>query len=433
MRECLKRFAKYAGVWLGIFFGMYLLLVISFALPNGRVRRNVSSAAYTLAEEGVYPDSYIYNRASQLDNYTDAIILAVAYNGDNGYSAFQKAVSNSYYRDKNDSSDEQTINNLVRQTKNNLPTSSNYSRYWFATSGIVRFLLAFVNYQQIRSLLFVIVFILLIVVCCAISQYLGKKYAVAFAIPLLFMRIYIIPNSLQFAPVTIIALLSVLAICLLSKNEKLKKYYPCVFLASGTLTAFFDLLTFPLISLGLPLVTVLLFNLKTPRKKFNMKKTIFELIKYCVIWGACYGATYFIKWVFTSILLNENTIAIAIEQFFFRTGVNGEVEFKRTEMLDTLFTTYYGKIGLALLILWLIAVVAVMIIKKKQFDWKKSVLFLAIAILPYVWYLVLANHSYWHFWMTYRIQAISLFAILGGTLLMLESETIKPRKKEKKE
>lgn len=433
MRAFLKRFLKYAGVWLGIFFGMYLILVISFAMPNGRVRRNASLAADTLVAEGVYPNSYIYNRASQLDNYTDALILAVAYNGDNNYNAFQKAVSNSYYRDKGDSSDEQTINSFAKQAKENLSTNTNYSRYWFATSGVLRFLLAFVNYQQIRSLLFIVVFILFVIICCALAQRIGIKYAVAFAIPLLLMRIYLIPNSLQYAPTTIISLIGVLAICLLGKTEKMKKYYPCVFLALGTLTAFFDLLTFPLITLGLPLVTALLFDLKSSQKKFNMKKIVLEFVKYCAIWGVCYGATYFIKWVFTSLLLGENTIAIAIEQFFFRTGVNGEIEFSRPEMLGTLFTTYYGKIGLVLLIAWLVASVIIMFVKKREFNWKKMVLFFAIALLPYIWYLVLANHSVWHFWMTYRIQAISLFAILAGTFYMLEGEKKKVKEKEKKE
>lgn len=42
----------------------------------------------------------------------------------------------------------------------------------------------------------------------------------------------------------------------------------------------------------------------------------------------------------------------------------------------------------------------------------KNIHFLLIAIIPFVWYMVLANHSYVHYWFTYRELAIFIFAIL---------------------
>ena len=45
-------------------------------------------------------------------------------------------------------------------------------------------------------------------------------------------------------------------------------------------------------------------------------------------------------------------------------------------------------------------------------DWKQAGLYLLVAFAPYIWYLVLSNHSYVHFWFTYRLQAVSITAIL---------------------
>ena len=37
---------------------------------------------------------------------------------------------------------------------------------------------------------------------------------------------------------------------------------------------------------------------------------------------------------------------------------------------------------------------------------------LLVASYPYVWFLVLSNHSQIHFWYTYRAQLVALFGVL---------------------
>ena len=44
--------------------------------------------------------------------------------------------------------------------------------------------------------------------------------------------------------------------------------------------------------------------------------------------------------------------------------------------------------------------------------WLKRPLFLLIVLMPYVWYLLLANHSYLHWWFTYRLQAVAILGLL---------------------
>ena len=44
--------------------------------------------------------------------------------------------------------------------------------------------------------------------------------------------------------------------------------------------------------------------------------------------------------------------------------------------------------------------------------WRRAVQLLPIALLPWVWYFLAANHSYLHNWFTFRAQAVSIAAIL---------------------
>jgi hypothetical protein len=50
---------------------------------------------------------------------------------------------------------------------------------------------------------------------------------------------------------------------------------------------------------------------------------------------------------------------------------------------------------------------------------RKHLVFLWVALYPYIWYSLLANHSQIHHWFTYRAQLVSLmggFAFLAGVV-----------------
>ena len=52
-------------------------------------------------------------------------------------------------------------------------------------------------------------------------------------------------------------------------------------------------------------------------------------------------------------------------------------------------------------------------LKNKPDPIKLSGLFL-VCLLPFVWFAVLSNHTFVHFWFTYRTLSISLYCILGA-------------------
>ena len=48
---------------------------------------------------------------------------------------------------------------------------------------------------------------------------------------------------------------------------------------------------------------------------------------------------------------------------------------------------------------------------RKTIDYKKVSLLIMLSLLPMVWYCGTANHSYIHYWYTFRDLSVTVFAI----------------------
>ncbi len=86
-------------------------------------------------------------------------------------------------------------------------------------------------------------------------------HAMAFLFSMLAVCFFIVPSSLQYTGVFALTLLSVILVNLLYKMNK-ENLYSYLFFIMGGCTTFFDLLTSPLITLGIPLIIVVLLKNK---------------------------------------------------------------------------------------------------------------------------------------------------------------------------
>ena len=82
------------------------------------------------------------------------------------------------------------------------------------------------------------------------------------------------------------------------------------------LTCFFDLLTHPIITLGIPMIIYLL--IKQEQEKMSLKQSFKFVLLNSIIWGLGYLFTNFAKWIIVDMLYNRNLVAKSIEQFFYR-------------------------------------------------------------------------------------------------------------------
>lgn len=413
MKNILKEFFRYFIAFISMILIFFGLICLSYLLPKDRIKENGKAAIEDFNKEGdfytpLFGDNNNISKAFLLDNYTDTLIMNVSVMNANSNekSILKKAVLNQKYRD----GDHPVKTYEEVFTKSKKPNGE-YTRYWFGTIVIVKLLLTFITYSSIRYINMIFMLTLLFIVVLLIQKKLNVLYSIAYALAFIISGIIIIPLSLQFSPVFIISLLSTLLILLLYDKNNFEKLLPYMFMFIGGLTAFFDLLTAPLVTYGIPMIVLIL--LRSKMNKYTLKQDIFQYIKLSIMWIASYSLTYLAKWVIASIILNENIIKISWGQFRFRIDVDGK--YKKIDIIKKNFKLYFNKIVLYALIIFIITNF-IIIVKKKLYrnvNIKKIVFLFVLGCAPYFWYAVLTNHSAIHSWMTYRIQAITLLSILS--------------------
>lgn len=357
---------------------LYLVaLVIVFAIPNRVVEPQVNRSFQIFQKEKAYP---VLNQAdisgTQLDNYTDKLM----------------------------------IEKTLKEQKNPLQAAmwvNGYARYWHGYQIFLRPLLVFLNYGSIRQL-----YGLLLILLVAANLYLlfarfGFFAGASLVASLFFVRFYTFFVSMQFSNVFLLALLANLYV-LKKSDEKFfqqKRYYLAFFVV-GSVTNFIDLLTVPLVTLGLPL-SILTLLATQAMKKFGLK----EMSGTILAWGSGYGLTWLFKWLISSVILQKNVLADAVHQILFRTEGDADYPLHYGQMLKQNAGLLFTKTNCLLLGVLVLGILGYLLWQKKRLQswaWKLC-LFLPT---PYLWYLVLANHSQIHFWFTYRLQVITIFALL---------------------
>ena len=419
MKKKIIELSKLSITFIITIISLFMLLAISYLLPIDTIRNNAYSASNNFKSEGTYYSFYYeqgyFELNMQADNYMDSKILNTASDYNNDLNIFERTVSNKYYENGNG-----PVESFIETGNKDVNANTNYTRYWFGILTILKPMLLLFSYTSIRYINMIVIFVLLFYSTWLIGKKLHIKYAVTYFISMLLAGIVAVPMSLQFTPLFIITFISTIIILLLYQKEYFKKYVQYLFLIIGCLTAYNDLLTAPLITFGIPIIILVLLKNKYENNTF--KDNFLLVIKLGLTWGIAYGMTYFSKWIIASIILNNNEIVIAIEQFLSKTTT---LEDNRLQAIYNNLSLYFNKFVICGLLIFL-AIYIILIVKKKQYkniNYKNIAILIIIGILPYIWYIVLSNHSYIHFWFTYRIQAITMMALLSSVLSITNEQS----------
>lgn len=372
-----------------------ILMTVTYSIPNSQVETKVADSMVTFDKEGDYLLPFGENRAARLDNFTDRIMI------------------------------DKTIKNPKESIVQSAMSIDGYARYWHGYQIIVRPLISIMNYSSIRYLnLFFIVFLL----CYAfkeINKEMGFFISIFFLASLAMIYVFIFPMSLQFTSVFVLSMIGIILLIQLKqvwiKHPSLYIYY---FFIIGSITNFFDLLTAPLLTLGLLLVIT--FLLENSKEKINGFKSNFYLIfENSLFWTLGYGLTWGVKWVLASIILKQNIIKDALDKILFRTTGDADSPVNRIETIqmnfDLMFPSLILKLFVGVFVIWLV----IFFFYHKQFkEILKMTPLLLVSLYPYIWYFLLANHSQLHAWFTYRIQSITVFSIMTFLVLCIDIDKI---------
>lgn len=397
----MKTVLLYSKTFVLLIAAYFVFGVLSCWLPDKSIKANIEKSAPVLEAEGLYPKAIIHADQCWLDNFTDALIMNQIYNIDRKrpvYAAMKVVRSSAYGNDWNQPG------LLLRRTQGEKLAEAPYARYWHGNTFFFRPWFIMMDFNLVRWWLFVISTLLMIALFCTYYREAGLLKTLALASGFVATCGFVTQFSMQFFPVLAITIIASLLI--VKKSES--KNFGMLFFVVGSLTCFFDLLTTPLLTLGLPLAVLL--SLKR-NDSFQLKDSMMETIKMVLLWGLGFALTFVTKWALATLVLGYNVFADAYDTSLYRLGVE---DFTRWDAVSRNFKM----LNLPMIVIAALALIILMVVRRSGFHWKKALLFLLVGLAPYVWYLVLSNHSYLHWWFTYRLQAISvvcLFLMLTDT------------------
>ena len=204
---------------------------------------------------------------------------------------------------------------------------------------------------------------------------------------------------------------AVLAQIRLHQKMENRGWYWEFFLLLGMATAYFDFLTYPLVTLGFPLCVFLYLSSDKPKTAFV------KALAFILSWIIGYGGLWAMKWVVTDLLVGGNVIMDGWNTLFVRTGAaQGQNVLSGFLSVLKQNLSVYGNWGFYLFAmgigLWLFSLLA-RCRKGFRMDGIKYMLpFLLPALLPFIWIFFTQNHSGQHWIYTCKIFAVSAFALI---------------------
>ena len=379
---------------------------------------------------------------SVMDYYGDALMYQTTMNAP-GKSILENALVSPVYVPSHQFDD--LGNHLMvqglRERLDGAEPNTPHAHYWDGFKLPLRILGSLFDYTAI---LFINAMLLLaFVVYCSVLlwRFLDWRTSIAFLLSCLLMNLVAVTWCLELSGVIFIFLLGMIAVLLTAKDGRLVKYGYSLFLLLGILTAFFDLFTAPLLSLGFPLIVAVCCLLKS-NYKIDTRRILLLGIEWCGFWLLGYMGFWLIKILVTAVFFLP-----ALPDFFVTKirdystptyswfmSITSGLLFNLGTMVGaehstiTYFTgsliysglLYRALAGLMLLILPVL--LSVWIIKKNDIDFRAAWLLPLIALLPLLRLLLSVTHATEHSFMTFREWGIAYFAVFSFFAVIYQSK-----------
>lgn len=392
--------------------GGYLLLVAVFALPISSMQQHVTDSLSTLQSEGDYPQLVQGYTGTQLDNYTDCLMLNQAiYDGEESNPFILALEGNGTVSADADAS---PVKNLQAALHQEGTTASEYTYplYWYGTLVILKPLLCIMDYSSIRILNTIVQIVLIILFAKEMFDNHLQKYLVPFAVTWVFLTPLALFYSLQYSTMFYVAIITCIVYLILLKKGRINAI-PYVFLIAGVATAYFDLLTYLLVSIGYPIILYIISG-QPGNHKDGRAHCFLDILKFCIIWGLGYSIMWGSKWVISSLVLHENVIGAALDELLLRTSSTSQHGNSVSAVLawKVNLYVYAHPIYLCLFLIPLAYYCYRGIAKHHKINVEKLVEFAFIAMIPFIWYALTKNHSYIHYFFAHRELTVTVLAVL---------------------
>lgn len=381
------------------------LLLSVYSLPLDSIEQNMQKSASTIADEGGYPTLFPWCQ-SMLDNYTDSIMLLEAADHVQDRT-LDKAMLVYHGTIKNKNPYEVIVEHYLNGTE--FDQEESYARYWHGYLVFLKPLLTIMDYGSIRVLNGILQVFLFLMVCCLLVKKNQKEYLVPVVLSYLMIMPIALMNSLQFSSCYYIYTLGMIGILILPEDKQ--RFIYLVFLYIGIFTAYFDFLTYPIATFGMPAAVYLVL-----RKKETTEKKIIDLIRNGFFWCFGYVGMWSLKWIVAWIITGENVINEAASAISLRTS-SALPEGGKLSRIECVNINFQALLDTPVTWVALLFVLYLLLKNKKIKDLSfedKRVFFpyLFLGLLPVIWFVIVGNHSSIHYWFTNKACIVTLSSFL---------------------
>ena len=387
-----------------------ILLISVFTISTSAIKNNIVESVRQIQKEGLWFQPlklYFF----QIDNMTDCLMMNINASSDSDNPVRSSMMANYSQPYKYGDTGtylkmDQTTLDIAENGANESTIFSDYARYWHGYQVVLRPLLCFFNYNQIRILNYILFFILLSITIFLLYKKINIIYAISFGVTLVLSNIIIVPLAIQFSTCFYIAFIGMITILHRQKTIDCKQS-ALLFFTIGALTSYMDFLTTPILTLGFPLVVFIAVNKEKDRLKTLFTQSFIWLLGYASIWAS--------KWLIGWILTGENIIDTAMacaQQRVGNTIVFGGVEMPMNQFFEIILSKLSNMIYPVCIAIGVAIGLLIIFFYKNRNKVKKFNWLVIIAIMPIAWFIIMKNHSLQHIFFTWRDFMLTLWCML---------------------
>lgn len=358
-----------------------------------------------IVRQGEFPSPYGLPML-KTDRFTDLLMLNLAWCNDEKHPV-EASMMNLFFYPKVEETLSEASTQLTSMPREQLQLTE-YSRYWHGTQCLLRPLLVLTDYGRLIVINIIVLSLLALWSLYEVWRHCSPSVGIAFAIVLLLAAFPAVPLCIQYSVCFYIMFLCI--IYLLRHEEQ--GHYASTFFTTGALTAYFDLLTTPLLTLGIPLLICLHNSGKAVRTRRVAQLSACWAVGYVVFWlSKC-----MVAWLLTGHDIMGAFMEEAVKRSLFglhtiSQSIASHPYLYIAAAVMTCFLIYIG-------VRWLRQSA-----RSSTFLGRHGWLLL-VAAMPILWYGALLEHTVIHFFFTWRMLAITLMAIM---LLCLDLRQTTPQ------
>ncbi|MFI3236853.1 MAG: hypothetical protein R3Y47_02345 [Lachnospiraceae bacterium] len=412
-------------VLIGMVIGIALLVSV-FCIPTYPMKVHVQQSLESIKSEftsSVAIDGY---DGSFIGNFTDSLMIESAiYTKEN-----TDKLSSSLYVYRGESSEGDGwapgISLVDYIDGKELAQELSYARYWHGYLIFLKPALYFTNISTLRMIAAVVQIMLVGFIVYLMGKRRENELGLGFMASITFLYFFSLYASLSLSICFYIMTVSLIFLLLYHEKMNDKGFYSIFFLLIGMTTSYFDLLTYPIITLGFPLSVCIYLNKDTVYTQFK------KIIGYSLQWSFGYTVFWLSKWIITDLLVQGNIIEDAILTITQRTSaaenMNVITGFLTTVKSNLKIYTNWAFIFVIISIFLFILIFSFknrnLILNLHKHNIILGFEIFLIGCYPFVWIFFTQNHSEIHWLFTCKIFSLTIFSFVCGTLKITQKQNI---------